>query len=83
MVVFPRSTPATVRAQLKAGASETACGIQPPLIFVFFGHESPTRNGYLKISSSSGLRRKLLQELNRIGQLEIATICGMRATRVM
>jgi hypothetical protein len=38
---------------------------------------------YLKISSVSGLRRKLLQELNRIGQLEMATIWGISAVSVM
>jgi hypothetical protein len=38
---------------------------------------------YLKISSVRGLSRKLLQELNRIGQLEMATICGISAARVM
>src|SRR6516165_4615876 len=38
---------------------------------------------YAKISSVSGLRRKLLQALNRIGQLEMATICGISARSVM
>jgi hypothetical protein len=38
---------------------------------------------YLKISSVSGLSRKLLQELNRIGQFEMATICGISAVSVM
>ena len=38
---------------------------------------------YDKISTVSGLRRKLLQALNRIGQLEMATICGIRARRII
>jgi hypothetical protein len=36
-----------------------------------------------RISSVSDLRQKLLQELNRIGQFEIATICGISARSVM
>ena len=38
---------------------------------------------YDKISTVSGLRRKLLQALNRIGQLEMATICGISARRII
>ena len=38
---------------------------------------------YFKISSVSGLSLKLLQALNRIGQFEIATICGISAVITM
>jgi hypothetical protein len=34
---------------------------------------------YAKISSVSGFKRKLLQALKRIGQFEMATICGISA----
>lgn len=39
----------------------------------------PSWGDYFKISNVSGLRRKLLQALNRMGQFEIATICGINA----
>ena len=38
---------------------------------------------YARISTVSGLSRKLLQALNRIGQFEMATICGISASMVM
>jgi hypothetical protein len=38
---------------------------------------------YFKISSVSGLSRKLLQALNSTGQFEMATICGMSACMIM
>ena len=38
---------------------------------------------YARISTVSGLSRKLLQALNRIGQFEMATICGSSASMVM
>jgi hypothetical protein len=39
--------------------------------------------GYLRISTVSGFSRKLLQGLNRIGQFEMATICGIKARITM
>jgi hypothetical protein len=38
---------------------------------------------YFKISTVSGLSLKLLHGLNRIGQFEIATICGISAVITM
>ena len=38
---------------------------------------------YFKISSVSGLSRKLLQALNSTGQFEMATICGMSACMII
>ena len=38
---------------------------------------------YFRISSVSGLSRKLLQELNKTGQFERATICGISARMTM
>jgi hypothetical protein len=47
--------------------------------------ESASRDllGYLRISTVSGFSRKLLQGLNRIGQFEMATICGIKARITM
>ena len=45
------------------------------------GHESGRYD--LRISRLSGLRRKLLQALKSTGQLEMATICGIRARMMM
>ncbi len=41
--------------------------------------ESHDGRTYFNISSVSGLSLKLLHGLNRIGQFEIATICGISA----